>query len=408
MRPDHERLVRQWLETRDPGDAPSRLRAASARVSFAGRGSRFPRLAGPPIRLPWIHVSIRRVAVALLLLAALLAAVGAGYLVLRPPFPPRGLIAYVTPLAATGSTGIRLIAADGSGARAVTPETPNVFEHSPRWSADGRTLLFARNAELDPLGSCPGVGSVVLYDVATATERVLATGLRPIDTVEWSPTGDRVAYLYPPAGCGAPAELGVVDLATGRVTTTLLGDGIWKVRWAGDTASAVLTQPVAPPLPWSAPAPDEVRSANGAFVATPSVAGRDLKGRLTVTQSAGGPGVDLGPGGAPSWSPDGSALAFIQFVEGRQDFGNNFHDRLVVASAATLQVRVLADVMDPDVSDPSGVPLLFQPQWTPDGGAVYWLDAVGAHVVDVASGTVADIPALAIGCDDLQWQPIPR
>jgi Tol biopolymer transport system component len=151
-----------------------------------------------------------------------------------------------------------------------------------------------------------------------------------------------------------------------------------------------------------------VRSANGAFVATPSVAGRDLKGRLTVTQSAGGPGVDLGPGGAPSWSPDGSALAFIQFVEGRQDFGNNFHDRLVVASAATLQVRVLADVMDPDVSDPSGVPLLFQPQWTPDGGAVYWLDAVGAHVVDVASGTVADIPALAIGCDDLQWQPIPR
>ena len=143
---------------------------------------------------------MRPVLLALVLVAALVALTAAGYLVLRPPFPPRGLLAYATSLEVTGSTGIRLVAADGTGARSVGGVAANTFDHSPRWSADGRTLLFARNDHLDAFGACGGVSSVVLYDVAAGTERVVATGLRPIDVVEWSPSEDSAAYLYPPPG----------------------------------------------------------------------------------------------------------------------------------------------------------------------------------------------------------------
>jgi dipeptidyl aminopeptidase/acylaminoacyl peptidase len=408
MAPDQERLVRRWLETREPGDAPSRLRTAVAEVPFVQRGSRFPFLEGPPIRLPLVHVSLRPVVLGVLVLAALLALIGAGYLVLRPPFPPRGLIAYVTSLQSTGSSGIRLVAADGSETRAVTKDTPNVFEHSPRWSTDGKTLLFARNTELDPFGSCPGVGSIVLYDVATAAERVIATGLQPIDTVEWSPSGDRVAYLYPPAGCGAPAELGVVDVATGKITTTLLGEGIWQVRWAGDSVAPARTVESVPALPGQPVPPSVVPSADGRYVATFALPGRAVTSHLTVGPGSASAGVDLGAGGAPSWSPDGSALAFIGFAAGSSEDGVNFRDRLAIATAGTWQVRTLADVMDPDVVDPLGVAPLPRLLWTPDGRSVYWIDTSGAHVVDVASSTVADIPGLTLACDDLQWQPILR
>jgi hypothetical protein len=243
MRPDQERLLRSWLSARDPGHAPDRLRTLAVDVPFVERTPRFPVLAGPPIRLPWLHVSLRPVAVALLVLAALLAGIAAGALVLRPPFPPRGLLAYVTPLAASGSVGISLTSADGATTRQVSSNAPNVYDHSPRWSRDGKTLLFARTTELDASSSCGGVGSVVLYDVAAATERVVATGLRPMNVIEWSPSGNQVAYTYPPPGCGAEVELGVVDLETGHVTTHVVlaqeseqdpSQGIqWHVAWNG-------------------------------------------------------------------------------------------------------------------------------------------------------------------------------
>jgi hypothetical protein len=254
MQLDQERIVRRWLESRDPGDPPERLRAAIADVPRAERAARFPFLAGPSTRLPWLHVAIRPALVVLVLLVALLvallAAMAAGYLILRPPFPPRGLVAYVAPIAASGSTGITLAAADGTMFRQVSPIQANLYDHSPRWSRDGRTLLFARTTSLDPLASCGGVGSVVMYDVATATERVVATHLRPMNVVEWSPGGDRAAYVYPPPGCGAEVELGVVDLRTGAVTTTIVlpqqsevapspGGALWRVQWAGETATAV-------------------------------------------------------------------------------------------------------------------------------------------------------------------------
>jgi dipeptidyl aminopeptidase/acylaminoacyl peptidase len=417
MRPDQERAVRRWLESRDPGDAPARLRAAVAGVPVAERGSRFPFLEGPPIRLPWLHVSIRPVLAVLVLVAILVAGLTAGYLVLRPQFPPRGLVAYVAPIAASGSTGISLVAADGSQRRQVSPTQANLDDHSPRWSRDGRTLLFARTTGLDPLAACGGVGSVVIYDLATATERVVATGLRPMNDIEWSPTGDRVAYVYPPPGCGAEIELGVVDLRTGAVTTTVVlpqaselsptspGSELWHVRWTGDVASAVPAATVTTDgrdFTTTADFPSHdgraaVRYAWTTPDGTPSLKGID---RATGTS------IELGPGGVPAWSPDDTAVAYVQpGGSAGPDAVAYLRDHIVTASAGTWQARRVADVLVPDGPPADFIPAL---SWTPDGTALYWIDPTGFHIIDVATGRSAELADIPSACTDLQWQPIPH
>jgi dipeptidyl aminopeptidase/acylaminoacyl peptidase len=415
MRTDQERLVRRWLESRDPGDAPTRLRAAVADVAFAERGSRFPFLQGPPIRLPWLHVSIRPVLIVLALVAILVAAVTAGYLVLRPPFPPRGLVAYVAPLGASGSSGISLAAADGSGRRQVSPTQANLYDHSPRWSRDGRTLLFARTTALDPLASCGGVGSVVLYDVATGTERVVATGLRPMSVIEWSPRGDRAAYVYPPPGCGAEIELGVVDLRTGAVTTTILlpqqsetapipGGGSWRVEWAGDTATAFPAATVSGDGRTFTTTAD-VPAHDGHAVVRYTATSPERIPELAAIDRATGASIELGPGGLPAWSPDDTAVAYVQPGGSAGPNAVDFlRDHLVIASAGTWRSRVIADVLVID-----GPPADFTPalSWTPDGAAVYWIDGSGVHIIDVATGRAADLAAFPDACADLQWQPLP-
>ena len=231
------------------------------------------------------------------------------------------------PLEQPGSTGIRLVSADGSGGRQLTAAAPNLYEHSPRWSPDGRTLAFARTTGLDPFGSCPGVGSVVVYEMETGTERVLATDLHPIGTLEWSPEGDRIAFLWPPPGCGAPGELGVVDVGSGQVTISKVGDGARRIRWNGATVSA-----------------DDASTATsrtGEFVVVPKgevpgcdlcePIGRDLHIRLSVVDRRGA-GEQLGPGGGASWSPDDQALAFIQFMGRPSEGGLEFRDRISLAT----------------------------------------------------------------------------
>jgi dipeptidyl aminopeptidase/acylaminoacyl peptidase len=335
-----------------------------------------------------------RVGVVLVVLLALAVTVGA--LVLRPwqPFPPGGLIAYVGPLGSTGATGIRLVRADGTGGRDVSSGASNVFDHAPRWSADGRTLAFGRTSDLSAFGACEGTGSIVLYDVATGLERVVATGLRPMDVIEWTPSEKEVAFLWPPPGCGAPGELGVVDLASGKVTTTRLGDGAWRLQPSGAAIEAVDT------TIW------EVDTRTGELVARCAPSDGAFAGHVEVTDRQSGAQVDLGVGSAPTWSPDESAIAFIQVTD-HPASGLAHGARVAVAGVADWQIRTLADVIDPDFvqfGDVARVPLV---HWTVDGAAIYWRDSGGAHVVDVVTGRSLDLTGILVGASDLRWQPSP-
>ena len=190
MSADHDRRLRTWLDARDPGEAPARLWAAAGRVAIETRQPVFPALDVAIARIFGNARWIRPVLVLVVVLALVAAAVGAALLQPWRPFPPRGLIAYTAPLPEAGSTGIFLVAADGSGRRQISPSKANLFDHSPRWSRDGRTLLFVRTTQLDAFSACGGVGSVVLYDLSAGAERVVATGLRPMNVIDWSPAGD--------------------------------------------------------------------------------------------------------------------------------------------------------------------------------------------------------------------------
>ncbi|MEO5705075.1 MAG: hypothetical protein ABIZ52_08025 [Candidatus Limnocylindrales bacterium] len=394
MNAEHERMLHNWLDARDPGDAPARLRAVATRLPEPGLRGAFPALDAGMWRLRAMSTSARVVVAVAVLMAAL---VTAGALLLQPwrPFPPAGLIAYVGPLAATGTTGINLVLADGTGGRAVSSREPNVFDHSPRWSADGRTLAFARNSDLSAFASCEGVGSVVLYDVATSTERVIATGLRTIDVIEWQPNGDSIAFLYPPAGCGAPGELSVVDIASGAVTATPLGDGLWRLQTSGAAIEAVDT------TVW------EVESVTGELVVRCTPRNGASAPHVQVEDRVSGAQVDLGAGWAPSWSPDQSAVAFIQVTDAATN-GLAHGASLAVAGVEGWQVRTLGAIVDPDFAQFGDVARLPLVQWTRDGTAIYWLDAAGAHVVDVASGRSLDLTRILVGATDLRWQPKPN
>ena len=392
MNAEQERLIRSWLDARDPGDAPARLRAAAADVPYRSRRSIFPAFDAAMARILPTWAVARPVLLLIVGLSLAAAIVGAALVLRSQPLPPRGLIAYTAPLGPAGATGIRLVAADGSGGRQITAAVSNIFEHAPRWSADGRTLLFARTTDLDPLAACGGVGSIVLYDMATGTERVVASGLRPLQQVEWSPSGDRVAFVHPPAGCGIPAELGVVDLASGRISTSPLQEsGIaWKLRWVAGVPSASAVDLFTGDVP----------SQDGRFKADCGGLRRDPTHRLQVSDRQTGTDVDLGPGLAGAWSPDDTALAFIQPASPVAYGDLAFQDRLAIAVVGTWEVRILSDIETTQLA----VPTL---RWTADGAAIYWIDSRGGHVVDVASGHAADLPAKVNGSADLQWQPVP-
>jgi len=409
MNAEQERVLRAWLDARDPGEPRPTLRAAlrdipaNVNVPWAASIENAMRRALGP----WAPV--RLVVLVILGLVLTVAIVGAA-LLLRPraPFPPPGLIAYTVP---TGISDVRLIAADGTGARAVT-ETADALETSPRWAPDGSTLLFVRiggpAVARGEEATCDQVdGSILLYDPATRTQHALATGLRNIHDAQWTPSGTQVGFLQDASDCNA-LELGVIDVRTGHVIISGLGEtgGVFTVPGGGRTIARALiwtgSSFALQPLPDGNTA--DVPSNDGRRTASAPLA-RALDSRLEIVDRVTGERVDLGPGSWPAWSPDDSAIAFVQPTNEGEEVGLRFHDRLAVADLETERVRIIGTVLVTSVGGiEDATPPLF---WTRDAKAIYFLDDKGGHVVDVASGLSFDLPVAMNGCLDPQWQPTP-
>jgi Tol biopolymer transport system component len=78
--------------------------------------------------------------------------------------------------------GIKLISADGKHVRALTASRPGHDDRWPRWSASGRSILFARQA-VD--GHEPA--SLRTVDVRTRRTRAVATTYLTSPTYSWAP-----------------------------------------------------------------------------------------------------------------------------------------------------------------------------------------------------------------------------
>jgi Domain of unknown function DUF11/RTX calcium-binding nonapeptide repeat (4 copies)/WD40-like Beta Propeller Repeat len=257
-------------------------------------------------------------ALAVALVLALLTAVAAA----GAAVPESGKIAFVN------NGGLHTVAPDGSGLSILreslcAPDRPPPcpFPKGLSWSPDAQRLAFVFGAQL------------YAFDSRDGSQRLLPTGVEVSGMTPpvWSPDGRQLAFLSLEVsdGGGTDSDLYVIDVDEGSVRA-LTRDGrvIDGLAWA--------------------PAP---QIAYSSFVAGPSelfVVDPDGSNRRQLT--------DTGLGGAnrwPAWSPRGTEVAFIHLV-------GSEYARLYAVRPDGSGLRSLSDAA---VDVGHGHP----PSWSPDG-----------------------------------------
>lgn len=114
-----------------------------------------------------------------------------GYMTVSPTYSPDGgRIAFLSNEGNDYSgTSIFVIDTDGKNKKAIK----GGVHSSPRFSADGKTLVYSKKVKIDKYGS--RVNDLFLYDFDKEKERRLTKGARAADP-DFSPDGRRIACVY--------------------------------------------------------------------------------------------------------------------------------------------------------------------------------------------------------------------
>jgi Tol biopolymer transport system component len=125
----------------------------------------------------------------------------------------------------SGNGGLFVIRTDGSGQRRLTDDSTGAGY--PRWSPDGKRILFSQRVEATTFAP----GPLWIVDVAGGKPRPVTDPADPGISFsgDWSPDGRQIVYDYfrPDAG---PPELRVVN-ADGTHQSTLLAGGGETPDW---------------------------------------------------------------------------------------------------------------------------------------------------------------------------------
>lgn len=258
-----------------------------------------------------------------------------------------------------GNNEIYVMNSDGSGQRRLT-DYPG-YDSSPSWSPDGKEIMFTRSVLSH---------SEVYIMNSNGSSPISLTNDLPDDAVNprWSPDGRKIVFVDSPIGSGG------------------LDDAIYVMN-ADGTGKTLVTRPVfflTPNPSWS-PDGQKIafeRMSFGERDATHDIYVINSDGtnltRLTKTPIPGGSSV-LNADRNPTWSPDGTKIAF----ESNRD-GNG--EVYVMNPDGTEQINVSNNSTSEDGS----------PVWSPDGtklvflrnGIVYVANPDGTAQVGIKDASV--------------------
>ncbi|HEY2859841.1 MAG TPA: winged helix-turn-helix domain-containing protein [Terracidiphilus sp.] len=213
--------------------------------------------------------------------------------------------------------------ADGSNPLQLT--SPPAYPKSPRWSPDGKQILFVdRNPN--------GANAIYAIDSSGGAPRPLLADDRNNETdPSWSPDGKTIAYSTCPAlGVCSKSDLRVLDLESGKVKILPGSDGLIAPQW----------------------------SPNGRFISAVSLDSMSMK--MLNYDSGKWSSLNTGSVAFPTWSHDGR---FIYYLSWKDDAA------LARITIGEGKPEILGDVKNENFTgfftswmglDPSDAPLLLR------------------------------------------------
>jgi|SRR5919198_134220 TolB protein len=260
--------------------------------------------------------------------------------------PDATRLAFVADAPGPNNHDLWLVRSDGSDALDLTPDDLN--EASASWSPDGTRLAFTSAPILTSARP-----SVEVIDADGSNRHVLADGSKPA----WSPDGRLIAYVADD-GVHVIAADGSGDRFVAPTSEAPVGNAAWStVSWSPDSRQLTYIR------------------GNNVFAV--DVDGSNLR-RLTNF-----PAAPLRIAAAPSWAPDGSAIAFVVVGPPTEPLPQEIWD--VRPDGSDLRRLASYDFVDSGAS------------WTPAGGAIVYAAAknrdgdVDIYRVGAGGGTPVDI-----------------